>query len=356
MASYRDLCPLILPIYIPAFLATLAQSLVIAVLPLFVKDGLGGDDAAVGAVTSMQGLGAFMTAGLSGYAIARVGDRSGMILGAIVRCVAYVACLVVTLLPNVEPSMAMTLMACARFATGIGMSAFQVARNSFMAMNVPKALRGRANGLIGGCARVSQTIGPAIGGIVVHAGRGPSAAFIAQNLVGVVNVALLVIGVPRAHPPARQAKLSVQELAAVSPGAAIGHDNDAAGSSGARSSILMPLLTAGPVGFSFAFVRAARTLLIPLKADALDLSAAAVGYITAACSHRTSYIPAFLHSCSRVAWWCGPWQVRHSRLVSMRLHPLPSRRPHQRPVGAQGGRRAFSHRHGRRLRDARARR
>ena len=128
--TYRDMRRLVVPVYVPAFLATLAQKLVIAVLPLYVKDVLRGDDAAVGAITSMQGLGAFTTAALAGIVIARVGDRAGMIMGAAVACAAYLACMLVTMRPSEHGSMvhgSMALLACACFATGIGKSAFEVA-------------------------------------------------------------------------------------------------------------------------------------------------------------------------------------------------------------------------------------
>jgi MFS family permease len=272
--SYGSVLRLVLPVYLPAFLATLAQKLVVAALPLYVKDELAGDDAAVGAVVSMQGLGAFTTAALAGYTISFIGDRIGMIGGAAIACIAFALCYLVAELPVADLSM--LLLACACFGSGIGKSAFEVARNSYMASSVPKELRGRANGLIGGCARVASMLGPALGGLAVHHG-GASAAFMAQTLVGAATVAMLIVGMPRGD------RLASSEVHVHAP-----REAEAATSSQPSKrrcvslSTLVPLLTAGPVGFSFGFVRGARSLLIPLKADSIGLSAPAVGYVTAA--------------------------------------------------------------------------
>jgi MFS family permease len=179
-------------------------------------------------------------------------------------------------------------------------------RNSYMASHVPKSLRGRANGLIGGCARVASMLGPALGGVAVHSGGDDSVVFAAQALVGAATVALLIVGVPRsASTPsdrhARHAIVTRAEEAALPEGDSVtradgevsgrGEDGTAGRCDGGRwrcrcawadRAILLPLLAAGPIGFSFSFVRGARSLLIPLKADSLELSASAVGYVTAA--------------------------------------------------------------------------
>ena len=298
---------LIVPIYVPAFLAALAQKLVIAVLPLYIKNDLGGDDSAIGTIMSMQGLGAFTTAAVAGYVIALVGDRCGMIGGSVVACTAYFACFLIAMLPVMDSSMA--LLACSYFGTGIGKSSFEVARNSYMAFNVPKALRGRANGLIGGCARVASMLGPALGGVAVHAFGADAAAFLIQSGVGLMAVAVLVVGLP---PAATASSTPLQQDVAPVNEPSLAHGKNerspcasACTSASPRSTsehacathstsissrlrrtwsttILVPLLAAGPTGFSFGFVRAARSLLIPLKADAIDLPVSAVGYVTAA--------------------------------------------------------------------------
>ena len=277
--TYKELAFLILPIYLPALLAVLAQAIVISVLPIFVQDDLGGDDAATGTIVSMQGLGAFMTAGFAGFVIARVGDRCGMLVGAGLRSAAYVASWLVTLLPtSTDGGAAMLLLGCARFGTGMGMSTFQVARNSWVNGAVPKTLRGRANGLIGGCARVSNTIGPAVGGVLDQYAGAPL-AFFGQVLLGIVNVVVLSFCVPRSSPePPRAAAVKEVEMTA----AADAPPTPPPPSSSSSRALLLPLLTTGPVAFSFAFARASRALLIPLKADSLNLTAATVGYVTAA--------------------------------------------------------------------------
>ena len=303
-ASLRKL---VVPIYLPACLATLAQTLVLPVLPLYMDNTLLASDATIGAVSSMQGLGAFLASGFSGVLISRIGERAGMMSGGMLRCVAYCVSFVATL--GNDPAWSTAMLYAARFGTGVGMSCFQVARQSWMAMAVPSQHRGRANGLIGGCARVASTIGPALGGMLTNV-FGVPFAFSTQLCLGCVAVAVITCAVPREQPVSGAAAEAVgavkQNGESLSPVASNnadptrpvqGANADTASSpskslppppttttyNGAgRESWLWRLLSVGSIGFSFSFVRAARQLLIPLKADALGLSEAAVGFTTAA--------------------------------------------------------------------------
>ena len=208
---------LIVPIYMPAFVATLALALVIPVLPTYMKHDLLADEAAIGTVISMQGLGSFLSGALNGMLISRMGERNGMISGSALRAFAYGVCAVVATAtfsgsldeygsdqandPAVDSWLLgwSTVLAAARFGSGVGMSLFQISRQSWVAATVPKHRRGRANGLIGGVGRLAQTLGPAMGGIIVHVSGAP-AAFSTQTALGLLVIGMIAVGVPRGGP------------------------------------------------------------------------------------------------------------------------------------------------------------
>ena len=106
-----------------------------------------------------------------------------MLTGAVVRVVAYSACALASLVGASSPHATIALLIVARLLTGVGMATYQVARNSYVAANVQKAHRGRANGLLGGCARMANILGPAIGGVAYSVG-GAFGAFKQLRRVG----------------------------------------------------------------------------------------------------------------------------------------------------------------------------
>ena len=283
---------LFMPIYAPAFLATLAQTIALAVLPLYLLD-VGASTATVGAVVSMEGLGSFLSAGGAGFYISRVGERNGMVSGSLLRCVGYALCVVAG---TSHEAWTITTLYMARFASGVGTACFQIARQSWVAAAVRKEHRGRVNALIGGCTRIASSVAPAVGGMAAHA-RGASFAFGIQLAVGLLTVLNVALGIPMPVTAATgHADGAEQPLPAV-----VGEDTSGAevcltakpsAASRVRQCFMIrckrlpswfwPLIAIAPIGFSFAFVRAARSLLIPLKAHQLDLSESEVGLVTSA--------------------------------------------------------------------------
>ena len=312
-SSLRDLRFLIWPIYIPAFAAVVAQSFVISVLPIYLKDDLRAGPAAVGAVVSMQGLGSVSAATFMGILIDAFGERAGMLFGAALRIAGYLGCAMPPLVSSRDA--ALIVVSSGRYLTGVGMSCFQVSRNAFMKDSVPSNLRGRANSLIGGAARMANIVGPALGGMVVSQ-WGATATFLVQALLGCGVLALLVCVLPSSRRPGESGE---RGAALGESGIVVGGGNDSSATAASATSFatgetvactssshamqgddlgmaagsipilsrrlcapwLLTLATFAPIGMSFSFVRAVRNLLIPLKADALRLSPAEVGCVTA---------------------------------------------------------------------------
>ena len=312
--TFRDLRHLALPLYLPSFATAIAQSLVVSVLPLFVKSSLGADVATVGIVVGMQGIGSPLSGIPAGLVVDRLGERCGLLIGSAVCCTSYAACAAVAIAfapgsgseagRHAARAGAVSLLAMARFLTGLGLGTFQVSRTGWVKEAVPKGLRGRANSLIGGCARLANVIGPAVGGAAASMAGG-AAAFLLQTVLGMAIVGLLLAVVPRHPRPQRQAsgpsngaasdgvKWSVgigkerqEEAARLQEEAAEGGASAPAAASAPAGCACPPwlcaLLAVAPIGFSFAFIRAVRTLSIPLKADAMNLGVSGAGYVTAA--------------------------------------------------------------------------
>ena len=294
MATKIRFRELLWPVFLPALAATLAQTLPVPVLPIWMDDALSQEAASIGFVVSLQGLGSFVAGAPAGLLTGKLGERYAMLTGAGIRLLAYVACFAAALMSVDEwtvPAVVL-LLSVARFITGLGMGTFQVARQTFLAAAVPKALRGRTNSLVGGCARVANFVGPAVGGWLYQAG-GATWTFAIQSVIGVLVLALLIFGVPQRPKSSSSPNPAIpaSSSTACSNGAPAHTRPEAEPSETARAgatpshvpnpSSMMRLLASAPVGFSFAFARAARQLLIPVCADRLCLSASAVGGVVA---------------------------------------------------------------------------
>lgn len=328
--SLRDLRHLIVPIYVTAFAAVTAMSFVAVVLPIYAKNELGASSSTVGAIIGMQGLGSVCTAACAGVLIDRIGERRGILLGAIVRMLSYSTLVLgIWLSTHVrggdaaheltdQHAWALHFLFIGWFGEGVGMGTFQIARNSFVSAAVNIRLRGRANALIGGCMRLAQIIGPA-SGAAVYAKAGPLAAFECQTSIAVCVVLLLLVAMPRVSddestPIASKLEMrsgtemqsdrecltaSEREGGSMAGGSTLDGSTDGGdlgeGSGRARSGWTsrlyrrlrrslpqwtLPLLAVAPIGFSFAFARVCRSMLLPLKANSLQLSVEFTGYLT----------------------------------------------------------------------------
>ena len=325
--SLRDLRHLIVPIYVTAFAAVTAMSFVAVVLPIYAKNELGASSSTVGAIIGMQGLGSVCTAACAGVLIDRIGERRGMLLGAIVRMLSYSTLVLGILLSThvrgsrVGPTAheltdqhawALHFLFIGWFGEGIGMGTFQIARNSFVSAAVNIRLRGRANALIGGCMRLAQIIGPACGA-AVYAKAGPLAAFECQTSIAMCVVLLLVVAVPRVIDDESKVEMrsgtemqsdresltaSEREGGSMAEGSTLDGSTDGGdlGEGSGRTSQLtsrlcrrvrrslppwtLSLLAVAPIGFSFAFARVCRNMLLPLKANSLQMSVELTGYLT----------------------------------------------------------------------------
>lgn len=321
--STRDLLRLALPVYMPSLFGALYDALIISTMPLYLKNQLGADAATVGTVIGMRGLGSPLAAFPAGMAVDRWSERCVMLLGITLRMISGVVTFAVAFAVaqgrGSHLGWVVSLLMVTRFGAGMGMATYQVARQSFVKAAVPAKLRGRANSLIGGTARLANVIGPAIGAGVVMA-AGDAAVFMLQTVLAAVMVLLIASVTPaRARVENGDGAKATSGTSAVaahsdsgSPGSSISPAADISISTSAHSDGCGPsssisaaangskipsaavlcrchrppwlpaLIRAGMVGFSFQLIRAVRELLLPLQADALELSTTGVGFVTAA--------------------------------------------------------------------------
>jgi MFS family permease len=148
--------PLILPVYLPTFLLSLAGGFLIPVLPLYLR-GFGVNYGLVGLVLSGQATGMLLSDLPSGMILRWLGQRRAMILGL------GLVVLSTTALFLTRSTYDVLLL---RLISGVGFSVFGVARHAYIAENAAIGIRGRAVALFGGINRIGRFSGPALGGII----------------------------------------------------------------------------------------------------------------------------------------------------------------------------------------------
>jgi len=176
-ATYRSL---LWPIFIPTFLYFFSTRAALILLPLYVLKQ-GGSPALAALVISLRGVGMLCADVPAGFITARLGDKGGMLLGALCGALSL---LVIALLPVTA------VFVCGALLSGISFAQWMVARLSYISDHCPAQLRGRAIAFTASLQRCSGIAGPAIAGFVatrygfVSALLLLVAAFVAAALVG----------------------------------------------------------------------------------------------------------------------------------------------------------------------------
>ncbi len=248
--------PLILPVYLPTFMISLAGGLLIPVLPLYLREfevGYG----LVGLVLSGQAIGMLITDIPSGIVMRWLGQRRAMVIGLGIVALSTLALFWARSVPE-------TLMY--RILSGVGFSIFGVSRHAYIAESAVIGVRGRAVALFGGVNRIGRFSGPAIGGMIGSAISLRAPFLIAGGLM-VLAFLLVVLMVPRTTATLKREQQSlgtyVHQLWST-----------------AREQYR--ILTTVGAGQLFAqMVRTGRGVLVPLYgSDVLGLDVAQIGWIS----------------------------------------------------------------------------
>eukprot|EP01062_Namystynia_karyoxenos_P073255 TRINITY_DN70083_c0_g1_i1.p1 TRINITY_DN70083_c0_g1~~TRINITY_DN70083_c0_g1_i1.p1 ORF type:complete len:536 (+),score=143.65 TRINITY_DN70083_c0_g1_i1:99-1706(+) len=247
---------LLMPIYASQFLMAASTRAATPVIPVVVK-GMGGSEAVIAVVLAMPGLGRMVANVPAGQFVQARGNRFAMVAALALQAVARA---LQGLCPNVP------LLILCRAAEGVGDSTYLIARLAFAGAAAPKAVRGRAMSMLGGCTRWGAVLGPVMGGVLSRYAS-PSVSFLAQGalaaLAAGVVLARIPATVPDAPPPHRHH-----------------HPPAPQRSTWALFRAFLPAFAAvGVFVFCLQGLRESRLLLFVLKGDALELSEDQVGYV-----------------------------------------------------------------------------
>ncbi|MCT9820394.1 MFS transporter [Microbacterium sp. W1N] len=170
-------------IYGPTVLFGLGEGAVIPLIPVIASE-LGADVPMAALVASALVVGQLCGNIPAGWAVARIGERATMALGAVIAFAGVVGLLVAPSLP---------VLAASVLLIGFCAAAFGLARHSFMTTRVPLAFRARALSLLGGSFRLGMFVGPfiAAGLLALFGDEHAAVWFFGACLVATVALVLL---------------------------------------------------------------------------------------------------------------------------------------------------------------------
>ena len=243
---------LVRPLYLPTFLVSLGNGMLIPILPLYLRD-VGMSYQLLTVVLAAAGVGGLVGQVPIGAAINRFGERRTVVgaIGLLAVSIAVLGLITTTV-----------ALAAFRFVGGLAATGWSLSPQSMVSTAVAPAVRGRVSSTFGGVARVAWLLGPLLGGFIA-AEFGYTAAFAATGVItvtGIVPILSAQTAGVMAPPQKRSARI--------------------------RSSVVFrdnrgPLLAASAVSIGVAAAREGRKVVIPLLGAALGLDVARVGVLVA---------------------------------------------------------------------------
>ncbi len=146
--------PLILTVYLPAFLTAMSIGMLAPIIPAKV-DLIGGTVFVIGLAVGARGLGEAIFSIPTGVLIIKLGNKNTMLLG-------MIGMSVFALLSGITDNN--LILYIWLFCLGIFYGFFSLSRHSFLTQIVPRAFRGKAFSRFGGINRIGWFFGPVIGG------------------------------------------------------------------------------------------------------------------------------------------------------------------------------------------------
>lgn len=147
---------LLLPVYVPTALLSLAQGLLLPTLPLYALD-FGVSYFIASLVLAAAGVGTLLTDVPAGMLLGRLGLKPTMLIGAGLVAAATFALGIAQFVPE---------LIIYRLIAGVGTAMWGLSRHAFITESIHPSQRGRAISVFGGINRIGTFGGPVIGGIV----------------------------------------------------------------------------------------------------------------------------------------------------------------------------------------------
>ena len=246
--------PLIIPLYVPAILFSIAEGLLIPTLPLYAGE-LGFSYGMIGLVLAGESLGMLSADLPSGLLLRRLGGKNAMVVGFCLMTFSTFALFWARTVP---------IFLICRFSAGVGVSLYHVSRLAYIADEVSIINRGRVNAAFGGFKRIGAFIGPMLGGVVatIYGLQAPFLVFVGVCLVALIVVLIYVTSSPVDEVPENSAIYGAINIASIVK---------------SHSQILR---TAGFGNFLVLMIRTAPSVIVPLYgANVLGLDVKSIGLI-----------------------------------------------------------------------------
>lgn len=238
----RPLRRLAVPVFLPAAVFGVGQGAAIPVVALQARD-LGASVGGAGLIVALLGLGMVLGDLPAGRIVARIGERSAVLLGSGVGAVGVALCLL---------SWTPVVLGIGVGMYGVASAVWALARQAYIIETVPIELRARALSTMAGLSRLGTLIGPFLGAGVVHL-IGPRGGFLVE-LVAVIVAGALMAAMPAVESDRRGTR-PTQTLRSV----LVAHRR--------------VLRTLGLSALVMGASRASRTAVLPLWADHIGLDA-----------------------------------------------------------------------------------
>ena len=242
-----------LPAYGPSAVSAIGYGAIMPVLALQAR-ALGADVSTAAFVVALWPLGMLATSLPAGAVIARLGERTTLLVAGLVDAVTMVGAAFATTVWQLGVCVALS---------GAAWTAFLIARQGFLIDAVPVYWRARAMSLLGGTFRIGVLVGPLIGALLISLTDLRSVFLLASATSAVASLLALVMPDLGA-----ESRLAQREAGHVS----------------VRSVLLahrQTLLTLGVAVIVIGASRSIRASLLPLWADGIGLSASTTSLIFA---------------------------------------------------------------------------
>lgn len=239
-------------IYLPSALGAIALGAALVLTPLYILD-LGFSAAVAALVFGCRGLGTMAAALPGGKFISRFGERNTMLAGTFMVATSYLV---------LATSSNAWLLGAGSFFVGAGSSFNLLARQSYLTERYKPGERGRIIAVLAGMMRIGNFIGPLAGGFIVVT-CGYQALFLLLALLCLLSLLLVCFYVEKstcAHKEAHASQTNTLKI---------------------LKDHKQVFLTSGLCMLSLQFMRASRSLLIPLLGSSLNLNLEVITTIAA---------------------------------------------------------------------------
>ncbi len=256
----KHIVPLIGTVYLPSFFFWLMVGISQPTLPLFLT-GIGVNVALVGLILSSEALGAFLGTIPGNNLQSRMSIRNFMVLGFGIATAALIL---------LSSTRSVPLIFAAWMFVGVGTALTELGSHQLLS-HIDQAVRGRSVSVLGGIHRLSNALGPALGGYLANR-FSFTVAFWAMVGLAALSIVMVLIFLPTSN--ATQAA----DLNAVKPTAADKNYRQQLRETFVDNrQVIVPAMSGL---FLFQTLRRSRKVLIPLiAAQLIDLNVAQVGYV-----------------------------------------------------------------------------